>query len=117
MGEPIEESRVPRRVRIPGATAALMTPVGERTVRYSDVDFNHHMNNTRYPDMVCDFLPDFTGKFVSGLSLSYMREAALGDTVTVSRMAVEDTPDTYLLRTTRPDGAVCLEAEVTLSDL
>lgn len=113
MCDPIEEARVPRKVRIPAATP--MEVVGERTIRYSDVDFNHHMNNTRYPDMVCDFLPDFTGMYVSGLSLSYMREAALGDTVTVARTAVPARENAYLLRTTRPDGAVCLEAEVELS--
>ena len=32
--------------------------VGEHTVEYSDVDVNRHLNNTKYPDMLCGFLPD-----------------------------------------------------------
>ena len=75
------------------------------------------MNNTKYPDMICDFLPSMDGKWVRTLSLSYLREAAFGDTLAIHRGLVADTPDAYLIRTTRPDGAVCLEAEIGLSDL
>ena len=106
-GELPDESLLPRRLRIPPTT--VMEAVGERRIVYSDLDFNNHMNNTKYPDMICDFLPDMGGKRVTTLSLSYLREAAYGDTLTVSRTAVENG---YLLRTTRPDGAVCLEAEI-----
>ena len=74
------------------------------------------MNNTKYPDMICDFLPSMDGKWVTSLSLSYLREAAFGDTMTVHRKAA-DAESTYLIRTTRPDGATCLEAEIGLSDL
>ena len=31
-----------------------------RTVCFTDLDRNGHMNNTRYPDMLCDFLPDLS---------------------------------------------------------
>ncbi len=120
MGELPDENTLPRRVRIPAFLP--MDDVGERRIMYSDIDFNHHMNNTRYPDMVCDFLPDMTGRWVRTLSLSYMREASYGDTLTVSRTtapapALDGVSETYLLRTTRPDGVVCLEAEVGLSEL
>ncbi len=111
-GEMLDESHIPHRVHIPAATP--METVGERHIVYSDTDFNRHMNNTRYPDMVCDFLPDMQGRWVSSLSLSYLREAAYGDTLTVSRAAAE-TPDTYLVRATRTDGQVCCEAEIALS--
>ncbi len=115
IGDLPDENTVPRRVHIPPTT--VMETVGERRIVYSDTDFNHHMNNTRYPDMVCDFLPNMEGRFVSSLSLSYIREAAYGDTLTVSRSPVEGEGETYLLRTTRPDGQTCLEAEVTLQSL
>ncbi len=113
-GELPEGDIYPARVHIPAGTEMEMA--GERRIVYSDLDFNHHMNNTRYPDMVCDFLPDMAGRWVSSLSLSYLREAAFGDVLTVSRTARPDASSTYLLRTTRPDGMVCLEAEVSLSD-
>ncbi len=114
-GDLPDEGILPARVHIPPATPAEV--VGERKIVYSDLDFNHHMNNTRYPDMVCDFLPDMQGRFVSTLSLSYLREAAYGDTLTVSRARVEGDAEAYYLRTTRPDGVVCLEAEVGLTGI
>jgi acyl-ACP thioesterase len=94
-----------------------MEAVGERTIVYSDLDFNRHMNNTKYPDMICDYLPDMDGKWVTSLSLSYLREAAFGDTLTVYRAPVEGDGEGYLIRTKRPDGVVCLEAEIGLSSL
>ena len=114
-GEMPDETLLPPRVRIPAATD--MEIVGARTIVYSDLDFNRHMNNTRYPDMICDFLPSMEGRRVSSLSLSYLREAAFGDTLAVSRAPMEGEGEGYLIRTTRPDGAVCLEALVELSDI
>ena len=109
-----DETLLPRRIRIPAS--AELEEVGTRRIVYSDLDFNRHMNNTKYPDMICDFLPSMDGKWVSSLSLSYLREAAFGDTLTIHRAPVPTTPNAYLIRTTRPDGAVCLEAEIGLSD-
>lgn len=115
MGELLDEASLPEKVRI--TSGIPMEVVGERHIVYSDLDFNHHMNNTRYPDMVCDFLPDMDGKYVRALSLSYLREAAFGDMLTVSRAEVDGQENTYLLRTTRPDGGVCLEAEIGLGQI
>ena len=114
-GDLPDESLLPRRVRIPAATE--MESVGARRIVYSDLDFNRHMNNTKYPDMICDFLPTMDGKWVNSLSLSYLREAAFGDTLTIHRAPAAESPDAYLIRTTRPDGAVCLEAEIGLQDV
>jgi acyl-ACP thioesterase len=76
------------------------------------------MNNTRYPDMICDFLPILPeGKRVGTMSLSYVKEAALGDTFTVFRAPMPDTPDAFLVRTKREDGQVCLDASVTLENI
>ena len=83
--------------------------VGERRIVYADLDYNLHMNNTKYPDMLCDFLPDPLGVRVCGISLSYLREAAFGDTLMVERTCGED--GVFYFRTRRGD-AVCLEAMV-----
>ena len=114
-GELPDEALLPARVRIPAATE--MEAVGERTIVYSDLDFNRHMNNTNYPDMICDHLPSMDGKWVTSLSLSYLREAAFGDTLTVYRTPTEGEGEGYLIRTKRPDGVVCLEAEIGLSNI
>jgi hypothetical protein len=67
--------------------------------------------------MICDFLPSMNGRWVTSLSLSYLREAAFGDTLTVNRAIAAGDGEGYLIRTTRPDGATCLEAEICLSSL
>ena len=54
---------------------------------------------------------------VGNLKESYLREAAFGDTLTVYRAPVEEDGEGYLIRTKRPDGVVCLEAEIGLSEL
>ena len=114
-GDPIDPIVLPRQVRIPASRK--MDVVGERRIVYSDLDFNRHMNNTKYPDMICDFLPEMQGKWVKGMSLFYMNEAAFDDVVTVQRTVDEDRPDVYWLRTVRADGSVCLEAEIELAAL
>lgn len=45
----------PLRYRVP--RELTFETVGERRIVYSDLDYNMHMNNTKYPNMVCDFLP------------------------------------------------------------
>ena len=95
----------PLRFRIPRTLS--FEAVGERRIAYADLDYNLHMNNTKYPDMLCDFLPDATALRIKGMSLSYLREAAYGDTLTVERAT--DGAGTWYFRT-RKEGTVCLEA-------
>ncbi len=112
-GEPLDESSLPKRVCIGAGTELPI--VGHRRILYSDLDFNRHMNNTKYPDMLCDHIPDMEGKYVSSLSLSYLREAAFGDDITVCRASSFEKENCYLFRTKNPQGITCLEAEVGLS--
>ena len=105
--EPLLATTMPIRFRAPRELA--FAPVGKRRTVYSDLDYNMHMNNTKYPDMVCDFLPDPAKTRVIGMSLAYHREAAYGDTVTVERAAAGD--GVYYFRTKKED-TVCLEAMV-----
>ena len=68
------------------------------------------MNNTRYPDMLCDFMPIERVGDLSGMTLSYLREAAYGDTLTVFRGEGESC---YYFKTVNSKGETCLEAVVT----
>lgn len=54
-----------------------------RTVTYSDLDVNGHMNNTRYLDWVCDLLPAQFHKEhpMKAVSICYMSEAREGQTL------------------------------------
>lgn len=51
-----------------------------RTVSYSDLDVNGHMNNTRYLDWICDLLPAAFHKDhpLKGITICYMSEALEG---------------------------------------
>ena len=67
-------------------------PVYERTVHYSDLDVNGHMNNTRYADVAMDAfsLEELRGSYLSELQLNYSMECRAGEAMTVSRSGMED---------------------------
>ena len=108
--EPPVEIDAPSRVSFPKDLA--LEKVGERKIFYSDCDYNMHMNNTRYPDMLCDFLADVKGKRLSSMTLSFVREAAMNHTLSVLRAKKDE--NTYLFRTVDEEGNACLEAEVVI---
>ena len=77
------EAKVDKRwiVTAPEQPEHLMQ-LGQRTIYYSDLDYDNHLNNTIYADIIMDFLPEFTAerKF-SHLHIQYLSEALLGDTL------------------------------------
>jgi len=106
-GEPESafEMEVPLRVRMPRAEE--YTEVARRKVYYSDTDLNGHMNNTKYLNMLCDFVPEIDKKQLRGINISYVAEAPLGDILTVYCKA---DGDTYYFKTVRQDGKTNCEA-------
>ena len=60
-------------------------PLGERTVRLSDLDRNRHMNNTVYAGVLLDCFPEECLKgTLDTLFLRYRRQARLGETMALS---------------------------------
>ena len=61
--------------------------VGEETVRYSRLDTNHHLNNTEYADIVCDYLPMelVCERQINRLILHYHQEVKLGESIKILR--------------------------------
>ena len=95
-----------------------LTEVGRHTVLYHETDVNRHLNNTRYLDLLVDFLPERESHLMTGFSLHYASEAPLGETLTVLRSEAVEEADGVLLRsfrTVRSDGRVNLEAMVRLT--
>lgn len=92
-----------------------LDPVGERRIAYSDIDYNMHMNNTHYPDMLCDFLPDMQNHRVRSMTLSFLREAPYEQTLSVLRGKRED--GGWFMKTKNAENETCLEAEVMLAPL
>lgn len=70
---------VPERIRLPEGDYQST----QRQVCYSDADFNHHLNNARYMEWICDLLDPgrFAANFLADFTLNYSREAKLGDQV------------------------------------
>ena len=85
------------------APAALSAQV-ERTVRFTDLDVNGHMNNARYLDHLADLLP---GSFhenhvIRDMTLGYLAEAREGDTL-LQQWQLEENGH-LRLEITRPGG-------------
>ncbi len=116
--EPVLQERLLKKPRI--AKDAELLFVGERKIVYSDIDYNMHMNNTHYPDMICDFLSELSDENkpcrVKGISLSYIKESHLGATLSFERSEA-DSDGNILVRTKNEQGEICLEAVVCLEDL
>lgn len=102
---------LPLRFRVPNTDTLALA--GERKIVYSDLDYNMHMNNTRYADMLCDFMDISDVPNIRGISMSYLHEAAFGDTVKVYCKR-DESENKYSFRTQNTEGKVCLEAEVLL---
>ncbi|MBR2387661.1 MAG: hypothetical protein IKB02_02720 [Clostridia bacterium] len=105
--EPKAVTETPLRIRIPKHEEFEL--VGKRKITYSDIDYNMHMNNTKYPNMLCDFMELDDTEKIAGMSLSYLHEAALGDEIDIYRVK---TDDGYFFKTMNKDGKVLLEALV-----
>ncbi|MGN0734405.1 MAG: acyl-[acyl-carrier-protein] thioesterase [Anaerovoracaceae bacterium] len=100
-----------------GETMEASEPVGVKTVKLSDVDYNGHMNNTNYVDMLCDYIPELAAGThrVTVMRIHFSKEAPLGETIEIKRLKTPD--DKYLFRTFRSDGELNVEAEFTLEKL
>lgn len=106
--EPPLSFSTPRRFELPDR----MVEVGTRRIAYSDIDYNGHMNNTRYPDMVCDFLPEGTVPRIRTMNMEFAHEAKLGTTLRILRGEhPTKTGKAYLIQTFDENDRLCLAAE------
>ncbi|MBQ4353914.1 MAG: hypothetical protein IJC71_03375 [Clostridia bacterium] len=102
------ELDMPARFKIPEDVNLRL--VGERTVEYADIDMNGHMNNTRYPDILCSHLDEgMQGQRVISMGISFISEAPLGETL---KIYTGQSDGVYYIRTLRSDGSVNVEAEI-----
>ena len=61
--------------RIDKETLTAMQTVGQKEVRYSDLDYNGHMNNTYYLDVLCDYVPELAAAVAGGSVITSEMEA------------------------------------------
>lgn len=103
------KSEIFLRIRIPQETEFIH--INERRIGYSDVDMNHHMNNTNYPDMLCDSIGDMNGRRVTSISINFLDEAIFGETI---KIHMANDGDIYYFRTVKENGTVGVEAMLEL---
>ena len=92
-----------------------LTEIGTRTVLYEDVDCNNHLNNARYPDWLCNCVPDIDTRRVTEMQIHYINEAPLGETLTLWRGEADD-GNTWLFETKRADGAYNVRARIVTEE-
>ena len=99
------EMELPLRVRMPKAEEFEL--VGKRKIYYSDTDINRHMNNTKYLNMFCDFVPEIENKKLKGINISYLSEAPFGEELDVY---FKEADGVCYFKTVRSDGKTNCEA-------
>ncbi|MBO5884149.1 MAG: hypothetical protein J6Q78_07060 [Clostridia bacterium] len=105
--EEVPTVEIPNRMKVP--KEGSFEEIDKRRIVYSDLDYNMHMNNTKYADMLMDYIPiEETGR-VKGFLLSYLREASYGDVLSILSKCVGDS---FYFKTVNKEGKVCLEAQV-----
>ncbi len=100
---------LPRRLKIPeGRSLSLQ---GERTFEYADIDVNGHVNNSVYPDMLSNFIPEVRvgNAHIASIYINYSNECRLDETVHVYRCGGDGE---WYFRTIKPDGKTNVEAKI-----
>ncbi|AEE17869.1 acyl-[acyl-carrier-protein] thioesterase [Treponema brennaborense] len=88
-----------------------MQLLDERTIRYTDIDANGHMNNARYGAYIIDCLPaEYQQKTLTDFRINYSHEARKGDTLRLFGKAEESAHKLIVVGKT--DGGTCFESEL-----
>ncbi len=68
------------------------------TVRYSDIDMHHHVNNTKYIEWVLDHYPFEMHReyHIHTFEINFLAEASHGDEISVHTGPFEDSPPAFL---------------------
>ncbi|MCJ8014065.1 thioesterase [Paenibacillus sp. KQZ6P-2] len=98
----------PDKVKIPENEA--MHEVYRSVVRYSGIDANGHLNNSRYADLVMDALrkEELDQLKIQSFKITYQHEALAGDEIAVYRSDAAD--GTLYFKGQAPDGGSFFEA-------
>lgn len=82
----------------------------QRTIRYTDLDANGHMNNSRYGAYIMDCLPsEFQSKTMTNFRINYSHEATMGDELQL--LGCFDQKDKVVIIGKTNQG-ICFESEL-----
>lgn len=101
------------KLRVPRDVA--MEEVGTKLVQYTDLDYNGHMNNTYYLDVLSNFIPELPAGThrAKTVRLHYSKEAVLGETISIQMAKIG--PEKYLFKTLKENGETNIICEIGLT--
>lgn len=70
---------LPSKTHIPKETEHI----GSKTVFFSMLDSNEHLNNALYADFIVDFISEEKAKSIKGFTLDYVKEAKLSEKIDI----------------------------------
>lgn len=75
------------------------------TVRYSDIDMHHHVNNIKYIEWILDSFPLQMNQThqIHTLDINFLAESSWGDTITIHSEALQESPPAFLHEVIRKD--------------
>jgi medium-chain acyl-[acyl-carrier-protein] hydrolase len=91
--------------------------VYHKTIGYSDIDFNGHLNNSRYVDFIMDCfqLEEHQTYHTSSIEVNYLNEALPGDTLILKKDLSEITNNLVYVEGVRAeDGKTVFRSQVTI---
>lgn len=83
-----------------------MQEVGTYPVLYGDIDYNRHMNNTKYINVLLGFIPGgMMGKWLKSAEMEYHSECREGENLKVLMAECDDGAYVFSIRGTSREGA------------
>ncbi len=91
----------------------------DKVIRYSDLDMNMHLNNTKYADLCCDAVcyQQLSGKFLSGLQINYLQECRVGDCIVINSANTSPVDSFVCGIGINDEKNIFFEAELSFSEL
>ena len=96
------------KIKKPQGTGALSF----RQVRYTDLDYNLHVNNAVYADIVCDAVPSqvMLSQEIAQFGILYQKEAKLNQEIRLEVIPQQENKEYYIGG--QADGGKCFEAQI-----
>jgi len=75
------------------------------TVRYSDIDMHHHVNNIKYIEWILDSFPFEMNQThqIHTFEINFLAESSCGDAITIHSETLQESPLTFLHHVIRKD--------------
>ena len=73
------------------------------TVRYSDIDMHHHVNNTKYIEWILDSYPFEMNQThqIHSFEINFLAESSHGDEISIQTETLKESPPVFLHRVSR----------------